>query len=666
MSRLRATAATLVLVVAALAVTGVAPAASLAAPTAITGAVSVVGGTSATLNGTVNPNAGATDWWFEYGTSTAYGSQTATTAAGSGSANVTVSKAVSGLSAATTYHYRLVAKNSSGTVNGSDGIFTTASAPVAVTGSASGVGPSGATVGGTVNPNGRQTDWYVEYGTTTSYGSKTAATDAGSGTSSKAVSTALTGLTAAKTYHFRLVATSDAGTTLGSDSSFVTAEPPAASTSAASSIGSTTVTLNGKVDPNGRSTTYLFEYGTTTGYGSKTSASSAGSGTSSTSVAKGVSGLQQGTTYHFRISATSDAGTTKGADQAFTTQSLPTVATGEAAAVGPTSATLGGTVNPNGRSTTWYVEYGTSTTYGSKSSTRSAGSGTATVPVITGVTNLRPGQTYHFRLVASNSLGTSRGADASFVTTGAPSAATGPLEFATLSLTSVRVHGTLNPRGLTTTWWFEYGRSAAYGFRTSGTTASGTADINVSAGLAGLAPGVRWHYRLVAQSAAGASVGADASFATPPQPRDPSGRVVHCTIVGTQAADRLRGTPGRDVICGLGGNDVILSGGGADVVYGGSGADILDGGVGNDVLRGGVGNDDIRGRSGNDVLDGGAGNDRLTGGTGRDRILGRGGADTILAKDGARDTIDGGGGGDLATVDRGLDVVGYVERRRFA
>jgi hypothetical protein len=207
MSRVRATA---VVLATALLVAAAAHGASLAAPTAITGAVSAIGGTSATLNGTVNPDGSATDWWFEFGTSTAYGSKTTTTAAGSGTANVAVSKGLTALSAATTYHYRLVAKNSSGTTNGSDGIFTTASAPVAVTGAASGVGPTGATVGGTVNPNGQPTNWYVEYGTTTGYGSKTATTDAGSGTSSKSVSAPLTGLTAGKTYHFRLVATSDA------------------------------------------------------------------------------------------------------------------------------------------------------------------------------------------------------------------------------------------------------------------------------------------------------------------------------------------------------------------------------------------------------------------------------------------------------------------------
>ena len=263
-------------------------------------------------------------------------------------------------------------------------------------------------------------------------------------------------------------------------------------------------------------------------------------------------------------------------------------------------------------------------------------------------------------------MGTSRGADATFVTTGAPLAATGPVSFATLTLTAARVNGTVNPRGLPTTWWFEYGRTKGYGFRTVEESASGSADVRVSALLTGLSPGVRWHYRLVARSAAGTTAGADASFAAPPRPLDPAGRPVRCTIVGTQAADVLRGTSGRDVICGLGGNDRILGGGGSDILYGGPGADVLDGGVGNDVLRAGAGNDELLGRSGNDRLEGGTGADRLDGGTGQDSLYGGAGPDTLLSRDGRRDRVDGGGGTDLAIADRALDRLVSIERRRFS
>ena len=284
------------LVIAVLGAATVVQAAAAAAPTAITGTVSAVGGTSATLNGTVNPGGAATDWWFEYGTSTSYGSKSATTAAGSGSANVAVSQgAQRAQSPATTYHYRLVAKNATATTNGADGLFTTASPPVAVTAPATGVGPTTATLGGTVNPNGEPTTWYVEYGTSTSYGSEDADDRCRSRAApSKAVSVGVTGLAAGKTYHFRLVATSSAGTVQRCRCDLRHRRGAGATTSAASSLSSTGATLNGKVDANGRATTYVFEYGTTTSYGTKTSSSSAGSGANAVNVSKAVTGLKPG------------------------------------------------------------------------------------------------------------------------------------------------------------------------------------------------------------------------------------------------------------------------------------------------------------------------------------------------------------------------------------
>jgi len=602
--------------------------ASAAAPNALTGPVSAVGGSTATLTGTVNPGGAATDWWFEYGTSTSYGSKTATNAAGSGTANAAVNAPLTGLSPSTTYHYRLVAKNASGTSNGADGVFTTASPPAVVTTAATGVSPNSATLGGTVNPNGQATSWYVEYGTSTSYGSRSASTSAGAGTVAKAVSVTVNGLTGGRTYHFRLVATSSVGTTTGADVTFATGELPGATTAPATSIGASTVRLNGSVDPNGRATTYFFEYGTSTAYGSKTSTSSAGSGSNAVAVAKSVNGLKPGTTYHFRVVATSNVGTVGGADRTFTTLSPPAVTTGVADSIGPTTARLGGVVNPNGRSTTWYFEFGPTTAYGQRSPSISAGSGSAPLGVFAYISQLSPGVTYHFRIVATNAIGTTRGGDATFATSGPPAVATGAVAFTTLSLTSTQVSGVVNPRGTETTWWFEYGRTRNYGKRTASVSATGTADVQATVLLRGLQPGVRWHYRLVAQSSVGTSVGTDASFSTPPRPLDPEGRPVRCTIVGTQAADVLRGTSSADVICGLGGNDTIVGRGGNDVVYGGPGADTISGGLGRDTLRGGSGND------------------------------------TFNAREGRRDVIVGGFGRDLAIFDTRLDRLTSVERRR--
>ena len=101
-------------------------------PTASTGPARSIGATSATLTGTVNPKGVTTTWFFQYGRTTSYGSQTTEQGAGSGTTNVPVSAAIGGLTPNTTYHYRLVARSSSGTTNGHDRSFKTTANAVTI------------------------------------------------------------------------------------------------------------------------------------------------------------------------------------------------------------------------------------------------------------------------------------------------------------------------------------------------------------------------------------------------------------------------------------------------------------------------------------------------------------------------------------------------------
>jgi hypothetical protein len=103
------------------------PAAAIAAgaPRVTTDAATALSSTGATLNGTVNPNGNATTYYFEYGPTKTYGTKTAVVNAGSGNARQPASQAVSGLTASTTYHFRLVATNAAGTTTGKDKAFTT-------------------------------------------------------------------------------------------------------------------------------------------------------------------------------------------------------------------------------------------------------------------------------------------------------------------------------------------------------------------------------------------------------------------------------------------------------------------------------------------------------------------------------------------------------------
>jgi hypothetical protein len=103
------------------------PAAAIAAgaPRVTTDAATALSSTGATLNGTVNPNGNATTYYFEYGPTTAYGTKTAVVNAGSGNGPQPASQPVSGLTASTTSHFRLVATNAAGTDTGKDKAFTT-------------------------------------------------------------------------------------------------------------------------------------------------------------------------------------------------------------------------------------------------------------------------------------------------------------------------------------------------------------------------------------------------------------------------------------------------------------------------------------------------------------------------------------------------------------
>jgi hypothetical protein len=94
---------------------------------------------------------------------------------------------------------------------------------------------------------------------------------------------------------------------------------PSATTDAATGVTSSAATLNGSVDPNGTATSYDFEYGTSTSYGSTTSSVSAGSGTAATTVSADLTGLAPDTTYDYQLVATSSAGTTDGGNLTFTT-----------------------------------------------------------------------------------------------------------------------------------------------------------------------------------------------------------------------------------------------------------------------------------------------------------------------------------------------------------
>ena len=289
------------------------------APSATTASATAISVNRATFNGSVNPNGVSTSWYFEYGTTTAYGSKTSPQTIDGASAKG-VSATVSNLPGGTGVHFRLVASSSAGMSLGGDvGFSTTGSAPTVRTLSANSVGTQGARLTGTVNPNGLPTSWYFVYGTSTAYGSRTASQSAGSGTHTVNVSVAISRLAATTGYHFQLIAASAAGTRGGGDRFLSTVGAPSVQAGAVQSLTPSSGTLTGTLAPNGETTRWHFDYGTTSAYGSSTPTQTLAAGSASTAVSAAVSNLPPNSTLHFRLVASSNAGGTASSDVSFAT-----------------------------------------------------------------------------------------------------------------------------------------------------------------------------------------------------------------------------------------------------------------------------------------------------------------------------------------------------------
>lgn len=316
-SRLAKSAIGVLGLIASLALTGNVWAAG--APSAVTAPATAISVNHATLRGSVNPNGVATSWYFEYGTTTAYGAKT-TPQTLDGSSAKGVSATVSNLPGGTGVHFRLVASSSAGMSLGSDVAFSTSgAAPTVTTEPATSISTQGARLTGTVNPHGLPTSWYFVYGTSTAYGSRTASQSAGSGSHTVNVSASISKLAPTTGYHFELIAVNAAGTRGGGDRVLGTAGAPSVETGTVQSITPTSATLTGTLSPNGETTRWHFDYGTTTGYGSSTPTQTLGAGSAATAVSAAVSGLPANATLHFRLVASSSAGTGVSSDATFAT-----------------------------------------------------------------------------------------------------------------------------------------------------------------------------------------------------------------------------------------------------------------------------------------------------------------------------------------------------------
>jgi Fibronectin type III domain len=210
---------------------------------------------------------------------------------------------------------------------------------------------------------------------------------------------------------------------------------------------------------------------------------------------------------------------------------VPDVTVGPASNETNTSATLSGTVDPDGVAmSSCRFKYGTSTSYGQSipcaQTPAQIGSGGVPVSVDATLTGLLASTTYHFRLDGSNANGTNFTRDATFTTTGPPAVVAE--SFSNVGTTTASVSAHVDPGGRPTTYEVEYGTSTAYGATTPAISVGGeSGDTAVSTQLSGLQSGALYHFRVVASNEYGLSHGADTTFTTfsPTDSTLPDGRV---------------------------------------------------------------------------------------------------------------------------------------------
>jgi hypothetical protein len=196
-----------------------------------------------------------------------------------------------------------------------------AATPAVLTGSATAISNTGATLNGTVRAGGQATSYAFQYGLSSAYTSQTPAHSAGSGFVNVRVRAAISRLLRGTRYHFRIVAVNASGVAVGADHTFKTTghPPPGVFTGPAVNVTRSSALLTGAVNPGGLATNYHFDVGTSPFTVVHTNSVALGATNNTVPVVAPVGGLADHTLYHFRLVASNSSGTIAGGDVVFVT-----------------------------------------------------------------------------------------------------------------------------------------------------------------------------------------------------------------------------------------------------------------------------------------------------------------------------------------------------------
>jgi hypothetical protein len=397
-----------------------------------------------------------------------------------------------------------------------------ASSPSITTVAASSITATTATLNGdltAINGSNATTRGFA-YGTSATLAT-TIATTTESGSFGVATYTAATtSLTCNTTYYVRAYATNTTGTGYGSIVSFLTSPcAQTVTTSAASSVATSTATLNGGISDTGgaNATQSGFAYGTVANLSTVIATSTLGSQTGTASFTSPLTGLTPSTTYYFRTYTTNSAGTAFGTILSYTTSaiSVPTMSVQAASSITATTATANGTIVSIGAATvtTRGFVYGLTTAYGAtttESGTFGTGAYTASLSGLTCNT------TYNISSYGTNGAGTGYSSNTTLTTSPcSPTLTTSSAS--SLTQTTATLNGSITATGgaNATQSGFAYGTSSSLTTNTSTSTLGAqTGTASFSDGISGLTCNTTYYSRAYATNSAGTAYGSILSFLT--------------------------------------------------------------------------------------------------------------------------------------------------------
>jgi hypothetical protein len=553
---------------------------------------SAVTSTTATLEAQINPDSQKTAYKFEYATNEALTG--AKTAAGAseleGYGGHAASVALTGLKAGETYYYRVVATDATGTST-DETIQSFATLPTPFTDTPENVSGTGATFKGHLTLGSAATQYSFDYnvGSECTGGSSTPTVEVKSATPNVAETWSVPSaenselgwpsappLYPNKEYTVCFVTSNAYGSQVGSPVHFMTPPaPPTIDSEAATGMGAAGLVLEAKINPNLQETGYFFEYATEEALlGTPGATKIAGEKPLPAELKELPANVriptpELGKTYYYRVVAENESTTIEEASATGEIKSfaLPVLTTGEAQGITRTTATLSGTVNPEGSETSYYFAYiseagfqealkkgaanpnegeaayqaalarGAANPYAEGETTAPLSSSSdepqAVAPTL--ASGLLPGTTYQYALVAKNALGLTIGPDKTLTTLPGtpPIVSTGGASG--VSQNSATLSGTVGTNSLQTEYGFEIETEPGehYGPATGLGSIGGATTEEVHVTLSKLQPGTTYYYRVEATNADGTEKGQPETFTTPGFP----------TLLTPQSSPPLIATP---------------------------------------------------------------------------------------------------------------------------